>query len=67
MCAGDDEDFEESLSNEQHDLSVLPAHVMQSELVVTLAEDVVPNAGAYYLRSLAGAEADLDGDELDRY
>eukprot|EP00967_Tisochrysis_lutea_P104704 scaffold159145_cov28-Tisochrysis_lutea.AAC.1 len=30
MCAGDDEDFEESLSNEQHDLSVLPAHVMQS-------------------------------------
>lgn len=29
---------------------------------MTIAEDVVPNAGAYYMRSLSGAE---QGDDTD--
>jgi len=30
---------------------------------MTIAEDVVPNAGAYYMRSLSGAEQDDDTDD----
>jgi hypothetical protein len=35
------------------------------ELLIPLSEDVVPNAGTYYMRSLSGAEQGDDTDDLD--
>jgi len=42
---------------------VISAYSMQADLLMTIAEDVVPNAGAYYMRSLSGAEQDDDTDD----